>query len=694
MKRMFGGKKGGKDGKKKGKGRKDSKTETALSQEAESNAMGVDDFGMRSQELQKPPDQLELTDAERNKEHTRILTATNPHAPDNIVRFAFKEAEFKQTAAVDQLAVHFSLNGNLIHIDGDEARRQKAKEQRALQRAAGAAAKKTSADSDDSDDSDDEEKEQTHDAGVGPSDGGEVLRNQFNFSERAAQTFNNPYRHREDQTEPPPRADFFATANQWEIFDAYQADQLRQEREKEKANKKTARGASSDDRSALLAKKRAAIELEKQMNAGDDLSKISRAAKIIERMVNQNTFSEIADDFKYFDDEADEFREGQKGTMLPLWRFIFDGGRKLAVTSTTWSKTYRDLFAVGYGSFNFAKQASGALVLYSCKNPTNPEYIFETESGVMSIDVHPEFENYICVGFYTGDVAVFNLKSNSKEPEFMSSRSSGGKHNDPVWQVKWQPDNLDSLMNFCSISGDGNVSNWVLVKNELMFTNVVALKNVSSIAELDDPLLDSSLASGTSFAFHPESHNMFLAGTEEGKIYKCSQSYRSRYLDIIEGHHMTVEAIEWSPFHSDVFITCSQDWFVKIWDHNHSSQPLFVFELGAAVGAIAWANHSATVFAAVTNDGRVHVFDLSVNKYEALASQVITQKKKTKLTSVQFNATEPILIVGDDRGYVTTLKLSPNLRKIPKQKKGVVYQLDPAVEKAKLEKIVELVRSK
>ena len=55
---------------------------------------------------------------------------------------------------------------------------------------------------------------------------------------------------------------------------------------------------------------------------------------------------------------------------------------------------------------------------------------------------------------------------------------------------------------------------------------------------------------------------------------------------------------------------------------------------------------------------------------------------------------DPILCVGDDRGNVTTLKLSPNLRKLPKLKKGQVYKLDHEVEKSKLEKIVELVRSK
>ena len=62
--------------------------------------------------------------------------------------------------------------------------------------------------------------------------------------------------------------------------------------------------------------------------------------------------------------------------------------------------------------------------------------------------------------------------------------------------------------------------------------------------------------------------------------------------------------------------------------------------------------------------------------------------------SVQFNPVDPILCVGDDRGNVTTLKLSPNLRKVPKLKKGQVYKLDPEVEKNKIERIVELVRSK
>lgn len=86
-----------------------------------------------------------------------------------------------------------------------------------------------------------------------------------------------------------------------------------------------------------------------QADQGDDMLKVAKSAKILERMVNQNTFDEIALDFKYYEDDADDFRD-QEGTLLPLWKFACDKAKKLSVTSLTWNKKYTDLFAVAYGS--------------------------------------------------------------------------------------------------------------------------------------------------------------------------------------------------------------------------------------------------------------------------------------------------------------------------------------------------------
>ena len=66
-------------------------------------------------------------------------------------------------------------------------------------------------------------------------------------------------------------------------------------------------------------------------------------------MVNQNTFDDITEDFKYYEDDADEFRD-QEGTLLPLWKFSYDKSKKLSVTAIAWNNKYPDLFTVAYGS--------------------------------------------------------------------------------------------------------------------------------------------------------------------------------------------------------------------------------------------------------------------------------------------------------------------------------------------------------
>ena len=43
------------------------------------------------------------------------------------------------------------------------------------------------------------------------------------------------------------------------------------------------------------------------------------------------------------------------------------------------------------------------------------------------------------------------------------------------------------------------------------------------------------------------------------------------------------------------------------------------------------------------------MYDLNINKYEPVCQQLVTPKKKTKLTHIQFNPKFPIIIVGDDR---------------------------------------------
>ncbi|XP_052702464.1 dynein intermediate chain 2, ciliary-like isoform X2 [Crassostrea angulata] len=674
------------------------------------------DDWMNTKTLVKPDDQLDLNDQELKEEFTRILTANNPHAPQNIVRYSFKERQYKQTSHVDQLAIHFALDGNMLHKESDEAKRQMAKlgipdsgevagsEGGETTPAAGGAPAEGEEGKDETSATQGEEAEpakegeQREEAGTpgpGTAAKGEKLTNQFNYSERASQTYNNPYRERGTATEPPPRATFASNVTQWEIADAYHEDFEKQEKSKEK---KTIPGRKEEEKTR---KKLTITETQ-----GDDISRISKATKIVERMVNQNTYDDIAQDFKYYEDPSDEYRDNE-GTMLPLWRFSYEKAKKLAVTSLCWNPMYKDLFAASYGSYDFMKQGSGMILFFSLKNPSFAEYIYETDSGVMCLDVHPEHPYMVAIGFYDGSVGVYNVQK--KEPVHRCT-AKNGKHTDPVWQVRWQKDDLENNHNFYSVSSDGRIVHWTIIKNELLFEDVITLTLPGAAGEGPDGTKVNTVGCGTAFDFHRKNDYLFLVGTEEGKIHQCSKAYSSQFLDTVDAHNMAVYKVRWNPFHPRIYITCSADWTVKIWEVSskttadksetssveaQTKKPLFTFDLNNSVGDVAWAPYSSTVFAAVTADGKMFVYDLNINKYEPLCEQMVAQKKKTKLTHVEFNPKDPIIIVGDDRGNVTSLKISPNLRKMPKEKKGAP-PMDPKQKEdneiAKLDKILSMVR--
>ncbi|CAH8519626.1 unnamed protein product [Schistosoma curassoni] len=522
----------------------------------------MDDYGVRA--ALKPEDQLQLSEQELKEEITRVLTSTNPHAPQNIVRYNFKDGQYIQVPQVDQMAIHFWHESYMLPLDSDEARRQIAR----------------------------------------------------------------------DGTMQPEE-----------------------------------------------------LQAEEHNKEGDELSRFAQPLKIVERMINQNTHDEIAQDFKYYEDPSDEFRDNQ-GTLLPLWSFSFEKARKLAVTSLCWSSQYSDLFAVGHGSYDFLKQSNGLICAYTLKNPSYPEYYLETESGVLSLDLHPSLPYMLCVGFYDGAVGVYSILQHKNGPLYLSTARTG-KHTDPVWEVRWQPNDSDANLNFFSVSADGRVTSWTLIKNDIGKFDAVILKMIANSKESIEQSRLITLDCGTAFDFHRTQNHIFLVATEEGMVFKCSKAYTSQYLATYEAHHMAVYRVAWNLFHPDIFITCSADWTVKIWDHTKST-PMFTFDLGSPVGDVAWAPYSSTVFAAVTADGRVHVYDISINKYEPLCNQLVVTKKNTKLTHIAFNSKYNIIIVGDDHGQVNSLKLSPNLRKLPKEKKGAEQVKGPEVEIKKLDKILSL----
>jgi dynein intermediate chain 1 len=50
------------------------------------------------------------------------------------------------------------------------------------------------------------------------------------------------------------------------------------------------------------------------------------------------------------------------------------------------------------------------------------------------------------------------------------------------------------------------------------------------------------------------------------------QAYASTFLDSYDAHHMAVYKVAWNFYHPRLYITCSADWTVKIWDRVSSKK--------------------------------------------------------------------------------------------------------------------------
>uniref|UniRef100_A0A8C0WBJ4 Dynein axonemal intermediate chain 4 n=1 Tax=Castor canadensis TaxID=51338 RepID=A0A8C0WBJ4_CASCN len=215
--------------------------------------------------------------------------------------------------------------------------------------------------------------------------------------------------------------------------------------------------------------------------------------------------------------EIDEEQSTIPANLERLWSFSCDLTKGLNVSSLAWNK---------------ANQW--------------PERIYHSPHGVTAVDFSIGTPNLLAVGYHNGTIAIYNVQSKSNVPVLDSSESPQ-KHLGPVWQLQWIEQDRgttgdDKREILVSISADGRISKWVIRKG-LDCHDLMRLKRTTASSnkkggekEKKGEALISRQAPGMCFAFHPKDTNIYLAGTEEGHIHKCSCSYNEQYLDTYRGH--------------------------------------------------------------------------------------------------------------------------------------------------------------
>ncbi|XP_055497906.1 dynein axonemal intermediate chain 4 [Leucoraja erinacea] len=352
--------------------------------------------------------------------------------------------------------------------------------------------------------------------------------------------------------------------------------------------------------------------------------------------------------------------------LLPLWTFTCSLTKGHNVSCMVWNKHNLDLLAVGYGSFGYKEQRGGLICCWSLKNPMWPERIYQCESGVTALDFSADSPNLLAVGHYNGLVAIYNVR-NTENGMVLDSSNDMNKHIGPVWQLKWTEQDRNSKGDekegtLISIAADGRIAKWTLAKglesSDLMRIKRTGVQTSKKVAMDKDKKSEASIsrqAPGMCFAFHPTETNIYLAGTEEGYIHKCSCSYNEQFLETYGVHKGPVYKVTWSPFSHDTFLSCSADWSIHIWSQE-IVQPILRFSstITKAVHDIMWSPKSATVFGAV-NEDRMEIWDLSISILDPII--ICPANEELSLTTILFAKNTDCILVGDSDGQVTVYQL-------------------------------------
>eukprot|EP00878_Enallax_costatus_P035291 GHUV01039308.1.p1 GENE.GHUV01039308.1~~GHUV01039308.1.p1 ORF type:complete len:168 (+),score=27.02 GHUV01039308.1:321-824(+) len=126
---------------------------------------------------------------------------------------------------------------------------------------------------------------------------------------------------------------------------------------------------------------------------------------------------------------------------------------------------------------------------------------------------------------------------------------------------------------------------------------------------------------------------LLASGTEDGHIHKCSTSYSEQYLESYSGHIGPVYGLQWSPFNPKLFISCSGDWTIRLWQEGRQQQLLSFQSSNEEVLDVQWCPNNSTVFGAVTAGGRLELWDFAVSTLQPVVQHALT---KTSMTGLLF----------------------------------------------------------
>ncbi|KAJ3515990.1 hypothetical protein NLJ89_g1413 [Agrocybe chaxingu] len=376
------------------------------------------------------------------------------------------------------------------------------------------------------------------------------------------------------------------------------------------------RELSEEERASILA-------------APEFLDFVEQSSKIVQRALNDG-YDYIRDYTINAESGGDDSEGKRVKRVCEFWDERY--GKNRSITDIDWSPKYPELSVASYNKNPAAlNEPDGIVAVWNLHLLERPEFVFHSQSDVLSVTFSPFHSNLIFGGTYSGQILLWDTRS--KHLPVLKTPLSAAGHTHPVYAM--QMVGTQNAHNLITSSTDGTVCSWLvdmLAQPQETLELVHAGHNKTGEVAI------------TTLDFPDNETTAFWVGTEEGNVYQANRYDRAgakaglNQYDVYKGHSGPVMGLHFHPLigpvdFSDLFLTCSVDWTVKLWRAKslakpsttpHNVTPLYSFdEADDYVYDIKWHPAHPAVFGMVDGSGKFDLWNLNTDTEVPVVSTTV-----------------------------------------------------------------------
>lgn len=331
------------------------------------------------------------------------------------------------------------------------------------------------------------------------------------------------------------------------------------------------------------------------------------------------------------------------------------------VTDMDWSPEFAELML---GSYNKKKQSLitdpyGVCCIWNLHLQGRPEFVFQTQSEITSACFSKFHPKLVIGGTYSGQIVLWDMRTKSLPVQKTPLTVTGHAH--PIY--KMQMVGTQNSNNLISASSDGIVCSWQLD----MLTQPQEI--IELVSNSNDKINDIAI---TTFDFPDNEISSFWIGTEEGRVHQVNRYERAdskaglNATDRYEGHGGIITGLSFHPQSSgsynfsNLFLTSSIDWTVKLWRTKSTLKPSIKEEIIQPICSFDYANdyvldvewspvHPA-MFASVDGDGQLNIFNINQDQEMPIFSMTVDSEHS--LNKLKWHKDGKKIAVGSSDGYI------------------------------------------